>query len=223
MAAKNEIGIVGLKGLYGGKDWIPETLGAEYLKEIQVKRGERRRWAIVHPLPTMEEFKKLLSDKFAQTITDAITEAYSDIEELGGEMRSWYDNMPESLQGGDKGSMVDECANALESESAPDVDEVLQQLSVLYIPRQDSDSRADRLANAISLLEEVKSVLENLDTDDEPDEEAEAADEREEQAADKQETVANARAFGGSADELISSLDSTIGNLDGLEFPSMFG
>jgi glycosyltransferase A (GT-A) superfamily protein (DUF2064 family) len=43
-----------------------------------------------------------------------IEEAASIVSDLQEEMQNWYDNMPESLQGGDKASAVEECANNLE-------------------------------------------------------------------------------------------------------------
>jgi DNA repair ATPase RecN len=46
----------------------------------------------------------------AQSLID---EARSIVEELQDEMQNWYDGMPENLQGSDKGSQVEECADAL--------------------------------------------------------------------------------------------------------------
>jgi uncharacterized protein YdeI (YjbR/CyaY-like superfamily) len=46
----------------------------------------------------------------AQSLVD---EAKSIVEELQEEMQSWYDGMPENLQGSDKGSQIEECADAL--------------------------------------------------------------------------------------------------------------
>lgn len=41
-------------------------------------------------------------------------DAKSIVQELQEEMQNWYDNMPEGLQGSDKGSQVEEAANALQ-------------------------------------------------------------------------------------------------------------
>ncbi len=46
---------------------------------------------------------------------DAIDAAFSEVESLADEMRNWYDGMPENLQGGDKGAQIEECADLLES------------------------------------------------------------------------------------------------------------
>lgn len=43
-----------------------------------------------------------------------VGDAASILQELGEEMRSWHDNMPESLQGSDRGTRVEEAADALE-------------------------------------------------------------------------------------------------------------
>lgn len=44
-------------------------------------------------------------------VEDAITE----VEDLKNELQEWYDNLPESFQGGDKGTTLEEAINSLES------------------------------------------------------------------------------------------------------------
>jgi len=46
-----------------------------------------------------------------------IEEAKSIIETCGGEERDHYDNMPEAMQGGDKGTKADEAATILEEQT----------------------------------------------------------------------------------------------------------
>jgi uncharacterized coiled-coil DUF342 family protein len=45
---------------------------------------------------------------------DAVQDAAQTVQELHDEMQDWYDNMPENFQNGDKGSEVQEEAEALE-------------------------------------------------------------------------------------------------------------
>lgn len=52
----------------------------------------------------------------ADRLSDAegqVGDAASVVRELEEEVRGWYDNLPENLQGGDKGSRLEECADAL--------------------------------------------------------------------------------------------------------------
>jgi hypothetical protein len=50
-----------------------------------------------------------LSD--AQSLAD---DAKSEVEELAGEIESWKDNLPESLQNGEKADQLDECLTGLQ-------------------------------------------------------------------------------------------------------------
>ena len=49
---------------------------------------------------------------------DALDAGVQEIMSLAEEMRSWYDNMPENFQNGDRGERVSEAADALESADA---------------------------------------------------------------------------------------------------------
>jgi len=99
------------------------------------------------------------------TVGDAISSAYSVVEELAGEMREWYDNMPANLQGGSKGSEVSEIADALEDVSEPDVPACAADLPVTVTEPVTSkkQSRANRMSIAVRYAEAVVEVLEDLD------------------------------------------------------------
>jgi hypothetical protein len=114
---------------------------------------------------------------------DAIEEAFSEIESLAEEMRSWADGMPESLQGGDKYSAVDEAASSLENASRPDEPgDELDGITVTIqdpTPRRRGYSRADRLGQAVYILDACISALEDFAASEDPEfpeEKAEAAD-----------------------------------------------
>lgn len=53
------------------------------------------------------------ADRFAEAESLA-SSALSIVEELKDEMESWYDSIPENLQGGDKASEVEQAKAALE-------------------------------------------------------------------------------------------------------------
>jgi len=48
-------------------------------------------------------------------VADALDNGKSALEELRDEVREVYDNMPESLQGGDRGQRLEECASILDA------------------------------------------------------------------------------------------------------------
>lgn len=132
-------------------------------------------------------------------VIDAFNEAQGEVESLAEEMRSWFDNMPENLQGGDKGGMVDEAANTLEGidmnidlpASVHEV-EITERLVGRQRRRPSRGSRRDRIAG---LIDSIVEVLRN-GPEDAPDHE-----EREDAA---------------------EMLDTAKDELEGVEFPGMY-
>lgn len=95
------------------------------------------------------------------TVEAAIPDALAEFETLGEEMRDWFDNMPESLQGGSKGDEVSEAADALEDlGSVDEVPEAVKALPVQYTERQAKKSRAARNDYACTLL---RAAIEQID------------------------------------------------------------
>lgn len=147
--------------------------------------------------------------------------AVSDLKELGDEMRSWYDNMSENLQGGDKGIAVEECADALEGIDEPNVPDELTALAFPYTQMKPSGKKGAprwmRRDNAVTILECAKARLEewielrNIDLDP-GDEDVEETQER-----------IDAQARVDEAQELVDALDTIIDDANGVEFPGMYG
>ena len=54
-----------------------------------------------------------ISDKIA-ALADILNEYMADVESIKEEEEEYFDNMPESLQGGEKGSAAEEAVDALE-------------------------------------------------------------------------------------------------------------
>jgi hypothetical protein len=81
------------------------------------------------------------------TIGAAVNTAFSGIEEIGSEMRDWFDNMPENLQGSGKGDEVSEAADTLEGVSEPDVPSCIaeREFDRCYFPPKKRMSRSARL------------------------------------------------------------------------------
>lgn len=101
-----------------------------FLTEIpKQKKGERSKFIVLKPLPTKEEYDQLKRKRFTYRLDDLVSNI-SGLTELGDEVRGWYDNLPESFQQGDKGSMLDECASTLENIQEPDIPEFAAAMAV---------------------------------------------------------------------------------------------
>lgn len=137
-------------------------------------------------------------------LLDAIGEVMSELETLGQEMRDWADNMPESRQGSDKHAEVEQCADTLEEQANADPVEAegMAGLNDIKISIQDptptlrGNSRPARLAQALSVLSQVMATLEAHSW-----------------LVELKEV----------ADKLHASLEEIEGELEGIEFPGMFG
>lgn len=136
-----------------------------------------------------------------QDVSSAVSDAFSELACLGEELRSWYDNMPENFQNGDKGSQVSEAADALESLQEIDVPEVIQDLDASYekLTRK-SSSRSARRDDAVESLEYAKAVAE------------EWLGEEQNEKHDKRDDV----------ESFVSELDDVISEASNVEFPGMY-
>jgi len=193
-----------IKKQYKSGHALSILLGSDYLKPIQrTKKRERQKYTVTMTLPTPDEMTALIHKKFTNHLEDLVDDAFSEIETLGEEMREWADNMPESLQGGDKYSTIDETANMLDEAvgEKPEILSVLVGVSVLHIPSVAIVSRADRCYEATAALDSVGSYLE--DVIDELD-------------------VKSGEAF-DALQEYKGMIQEISSNLEGAEFPGMFG
>lgn len=138
-------------------------------------------------------------------LLDAIGEVMADVEELGQEMRDWADNMPENKQGGDKHSEVEGAADTLEEQAGNDP--VTPEMSFLNevkftwqdpTPKRRGYSRGARLGHAVDLLNEVIVRLEEYIGD----------------KTGPNETTAQ---------EVKDALEEIESELQGVEFPGMYG
>jgi DNA repair exonuclease SbcCD ATPase subunit len=105
-------------------------------------------------------------EKVNSSVHSALQDADSEIEELKEELQSWYDNLPENLQGGDKGSQLEEAIGQLESAQSflqnVAVDD-LPDINVEYLlPHRRATSRAKRLENAMAGVEAAVFALEEV-------------------------------------------------------------
>lgn len=191
-----------------------------YLQLLEDENEDRPRRAqakykVVKPLPSKEEYDRLRAEHYTVSIQDLISDANSQVEELAGEMRSWYDNLPENLQSGERGERVGEAADTLEGISQPDVPKQMEELAqkaedegdeqgikTVYYPGTNVSSRADRAAEAAGMYraaaEAVREFVEDAKVDD-------------------------PEFDGGDLESFADECESAADELEGVEFPGMFG
>jgi hypothetical protein len=156
------------------------------------------------------------------TVEEAYAEFHGEIETLGEEMRAWYDNMPEGPQNGQKGSAVDEAAEALEGIEERDIPEALKPLKFKFsVMSGRGNSRAKRRDDAVQVLDALIQFLEEIDEETEKKQSARSATV---QALNLPELgTPECTALHDAAAELHSELEEDKDTADGVEFPGQFG
>lgn len=116
---------------------------------------------------TISKRKKQKFKTHEVSLDGAVGDAFNEIESLKDELQSWYDNLPQAFQDGDKGSTLQEAINNMEQDSAPDVPECLNDQVCTYSELTGRLSRAKRRDNAVSMLqaaaEQARAYLDELD------------------------------------------------------------
>lgn len=98
--------------------------------------------------------KRKIVEPVDGTVEEFVSDAFSDAEGLKDELQSWWDNLPENFQNGDKGDALQEAIDALDGVSQPDVPDCIATSNVRYTPcGKRKASRADRLGDCIARLE----------------------------------------------------------------------
>lgn len=155
-------------------------------------------------------------------VADALSSGISDLEGLRDEMRDWYDNMPESLQNGDRGGRIQEAAEALDNvdcialgdelENEKDDNDKLRLGGIRFsypVNKRRNLSKSARRDEATGLLRAaVEAVRGHL-----AEKEAAAT------AADAPETGEEEVDVSSELDELESLIDDA----EGVEFPGAYG
>lgn len=193
-AIQEVLSIRKLKSLYG--DHAAEVL-QDHLDELPRKDGAMRHYKAIKPLPTQEEFTQLKMERYTSTASDLLDTAFNTLEDLAGECSDWYDNLPQSFQDGEKGSILEEARSTLENLSRPDCGEEIGALEVYCPPHHDCSSRASRRDDAVAQLQAVVDALEAGN---------------DQSKVDKDE-----------ADSLLGELGNAISEAESVEFPGMYG
>ena len=111
------------------------------------------------------------------TLQEFVSDQLTALNELGDELREWYDNSPEGLQASDKMQAVESAADVLSYLETPDFPEDLQDLDVTQHPQwKTPKSKRDRLAYHTNALRWVADWIRDhiITGDEEPEELAEA-------------------------------------------------
>ena len=106
--------------------------------------------------------------KIDVTVGELVSGACSEFASLAEELRSWYDGMPENLQGSDKGNTLEESADVLEGLDEPDVPGDFEGLPVTVSQPRKATSRSARrdaaCENLRAAAEAVEGRIEELQT-----------------------------------------------------------
>jgi adenylate kinase family enzyme len=157
----------------------------------------------------------------------------SELEELANECREIVDNASEGLSQTQRIQTLGETADALESvETSVDIpdsltDEVVDWTEQEPQRRNRGLSRASRRDNAIAGAQAVAERCREIENEDDPDEPEQGADETDEafqaRMAEYEEEDKQLADKKSDATALADELENLIGEVEGLEFPGMYG
>lgn len=179
---------------------------AQSLTRLERKKGETQRYKIINPLPSKDEFIVLRNNRYTFALTALINDSWAELESLKDEIQSWYDNLPESFQNGEKGDALQDVINTFDNCSeptAPEEDSALGKLKIICIPAVDVKSRAARLDEVVKQFQACIDELNKLA--------AMKPEDRPEGIGDDLGT------------ELKDELEAIINEINDIEFPGAFG
>lgn len=176
------------------------VIPADCFKRVErTKKGERHKITVLKPLPSVEAFRQMEQDKYKVSVASLITDAYSEFESLGGELREWHDGMPENLQNGSKAEEVEEAASVLENFSEPDVPEAVNGLEMVFLPGTEVSSRSARCCEAVGMLQKAIEAIES-----------------------KWDLEGSDAEMPSDVENLLEQLKQEVDEAEGVEFPGMF-
>lgn len=148
-------------------------------------------------------------------LTACISDAYSEISSLAEEMQEAYDNMTGGGMSDDhpKVSLVSEARDTLEGKDEPEVPDVLDGIEVTWqeqIPKdkRHKTARWARLANACAALGAAAEAVREASSDN---------------GMEGPDAANYVEEFETAQEELADALEETMGEVEGVEFPTMFG
>lgn len=228
--------IIGIRKLRSAFDeHVFLVLGNSLQRMENTAKGKPAQYKVVADLPTYAEYQQLKRKKFTTTAADLMATAWEELQSLSEEMRSWHDNLSESLQQTEVGQSVGEVADELEGYEDPNqMTDILDEIEVVYLPAIDVSSRSKRASEAGSMLQAAAEAIRNFieqykeDQEEWPEEESqkEPAQKEAREGAEKNEakegldlSEVNWEDLEQLADEVESLGESAMG----LSFPTMYG
>jgi hypothetical protein len=203
------------------------------IAEVTRKSGERQKYTKgKRHLPSTQELDEERSRYFTTTVSDLVSEAYSELQSLAEEVRQWYDGLPENLQSGDKGSRLEQAADTLENLDEPtfgdpeeqvvkdapkrhyaqhfDAGERVGKIPVVYMPgnrrRTGRSSRRDEATDQMqAVIDELNDLIGRYQTDSGT-------------AADSPYTAAQL----DEMQDVVDRLEADKGDAEGVDFPGMY-
>jgi hypothetical protein len=153
-------------------------------------------------------------------LTACISGAYSEITSLAEEMQEAYDNMTGGGMSDShpKVEVVSNARDTLEGKDEPEIDGLLEGIEVTWSEQIPKDKRHAiarwaRLSNASAALSAAADTLRAASADEHKPE-----GDSDEDFDEDFETL-----FDEAKEELADTLEETVGEIDGVEFPTMFG
>ena len=150
---------------------------------------------------------------FTKSAADLMNDAYAEITALGEEMNEWYNNLSEGLQQTDKAERINSAAEALEGIDSQDPTDLMTDIEVYHLPMLDALSRADRLSEATSILNDVAGAVHDFVSEQRANAPEEESEEEPEYSEDDLDEV----------DRIADQCESDASELDSVEFPGMYG
>lgn len=176
----------------------------ERLPTERTESGKRKpaKFKAIGELPTAEKYLQLKRKFYTTNISSLVEDAMSEVESLQDEMQSWYDNLSEGFQQTEKAERIQEAADVLSNVSGMgiDVPDEFSEVNTVYFPSLKVNSRADRAAEAASMLQAATDAAREHAENREQDEEQDELD-----------------------TSWIDEVEEAIGELESVEFPGMYG
>ena len=157
-------------------------------------------YRIAQPVPSLTQFALMKQTRYTVTVEDLLAEVSSGIEELGSELRSWHDNLPDGLNASSKADEIDEAATTLENIAVPELSSS-ESVQVFFLPGFDLDSRPKRAAEIGQMISAITGALEDQKS-------------TLEQENPGSEDIQEIETF-------VSELEDAASELEGVSFPSM--
>jgi hypothetical protein len=130
-------------------------------QEMTGKKGERRKYKILAPLPDRAEYRRLKDERYTRKAGRLIDNAFDDLQELGNELEWSVDNLPDSLQGSYQAEQKREVGEELVrlAEEKPDLPDGAADVLVLHYPSLHQFSRAKRASEIAASLRSAAEAL----------------------------------------------------------------